>query len=98
MIAPTRRFMWVVALGILPPAALGAFFPPFAALAILATVLIIAGANDPLREPGYSTKLAARIPDNEHHVYENCGHCPNIEFADRFNAHAIDFLKRVHAR
>ncbi|MFT5125594.1 MAG: hypothetical protein ACI9TH_002025 [Kiritimatiellia bacterium] len=44
MIAPTRRFMWVVALGILPPAALGAFFPPFAALAILATVLIIAGA------------------------------------------------------
>ena len=61
-------------------------------------VLIIAGANDPLREPGYSNGLAERIPDNEHHVYENCGHCPNIEFADRFNAHAIDFLKRVHAR
>ena len=61
-------------------------------------VLIIAGANDPLREPGYSDKLAERIPDNEQHVYENCGHCPNIEFADRFNADAIDFLKRVHSR
>lgn len=61
-------------------------------------VLIIAGADDPLREPGYSQKLAERIPDNEHHVYENCGHCPNIEAADRFNADAIDFLTRVHAR
>ena len=61
-------------------------------------VLIIAGANDPLRNPGYSRELAARIPDNEHHVYENCGHCPNIEHADRFNGHVIAFLKRVHAR
>lgn len=61
-------------------------------------VLIVAGANDPLRSPGYSLELAERIPDNEHHVYENCGHCPNIEHADRFNGHAIDFLKRVHAR
>ena len=61
-------------------------------------VLIIAGENDPLREPGYSKSLAERIPDNEHHVYENCGHCPNIEYADRFNAQAIAFLQRVHAR
>jgi pimeloyl-ACP methyl ester carboxylesterase len=61
-------------------------------------VLIVAGANDPLREPGYSTSVAERIPDNEHHLYENCGHCPNIEFAERFNAEAIDFLKRVNAR
>lgn len=60
-------------------------------------VLIIAGENDPLREPGYSSQLADRIPHNEHHVYENCGHCPNIEHAERFNADAIDFLKRVHA-
>ena len=65
---------------------------------IAVPVLVIAGANDPLREPGYSAKLAARIADCEHHVYEDCGHCPNIEQADRFNAHAIDFLKRVHAR
>ena len=55
-------------------------------------VLIIAGANDPLREPGYSNDLAKRIPDNEHHVYKDCGHCPNIEHAERFNAHVIDFL------
>ena len=42
MIAPTSRFMWVVALGILPPAALGAFFPPFSVLATLVTLFIIA--------------------------------------------------------
>lgn len=61
-------------------------------------VLIVAGADDPLREPGYSRKLAERIPDNEHLVYEDCGHCPNIEHADRFNADVIAFLERVHAR
>ena len=60
-------------------------------------VLIIAGKNDPLRGVGYSNDLAARIPNNEHHVYENCGHCPNIEHADKFNAHVIEFLKRVHS-
>ncbi len=61
-------------------------------------VLIIAGAEDPLREPGYSRDLANRIPHNEHHVYEGCGHCPNIEYADRFNEHVIDFLLRMHER
>ena len=60
-------------------------------------VLIIAGENDPLREANYSNDLANRIRDNEHHVYENCGHCPNIEHSDKFNSHAIDFLKRVHS-
>lgn len=59
-------------------------------------VLIVAGANDPLREPGYSHKLAARIRGAEHHVFEDCGHCPNIEYADRFNGLAVDFLKRVN--
>ena len=60
-------------------------------------VLIIAGKNDPLREPAYSLKLAEMIPDNEHHVYDDCGHCPNIEHADRFNTDVINFLKCVHS-
>ena len=59
--------------------------------------LIVAGANDPLREPGYAPKLAARIEGAEVHVYENCGHCPNIEHAERFNAQVLDFLRRVNA-
>lgn len=58
--------------------------------------LIIAGAEDRLREPGYAQQVAARIRGSEVHVYERCGHCPNIEMSERFNAHVIDFLKRVH--
>ena len=59
--------------------------------------LIVAGADDPLREPGYAPKLAARIDGAELIVYENCGHCPNIEHADKFNAAVLDFLRRVNA-
>ncbi|MSQ72932.1 MAG: alpha/beta hydrolase [Betaproteobacteria bacterium] len=59
--------------------------------------LIIAGADDPLRAKGYAPKLAERIKDCELHVFDNCGHCPNIEMADRFNELVIRFLKRVHA-
>ena len=59
--------------------------------------LMIAGAEDRLREPGYAHAVAGRIPDCEVHVFEGCGHCPNIEAAERFNRIVIDFLQRVHA-
>lgn len=58
--------------------------------------LIVSGAEDRLREPGYAPKLAARIPDCEVHVLDHCGHCPNIEMADRFNALLVGFLRRVN--
>ena len=64
---------------------------------IAVPALIVAGANDPLREPGYAPKLAERIDGAELIVYENCGHCPNIEHADEFNAAVLDFLRRVNA-
>lgn len=64
---------------------------------IAVPTLIVAGANDPLREPGYAPKLAARIAGAELIVYEDCGHCPNIEHAGRFNAAVLDFLRRVNA-
>jgi len=64
---------------------------------ITVPTLIIAGAEDRLRAPGYAPELARRIAGSEVHVFEKCGHCPNIEMADRFNALTIDFLKRVHA-
>ena len=58
--------------------------------------LIVAGAEDRLREPGYAQELATRIPDCEVHVLDGCGHCPNIEEAELFNELVVGFLKRVH--
>lgn len=58
--------------------------------------LVVAGANDPLREPGYAPALAARIPGAELVVYDGCGHCPNIEMAEAFNAVTLTFLRRVN--
>ena len=60
--------------------------------------LLIAGAEDRLRLPGYAVELAGRIPDCEAMVFENAAHCPHIECADRFNKAAIAFLKKVHAK
>jgi pimeloyl-ACP methyl ester carboxylesterase len=54
--------------------------------------LIIAGENDKLRLPGYGEEIARRTPDAQLLVFDKCGHCPNIEQADRFNEAVIAFL------
>jgi pimeloyl-ACP methyl ester carboxylesterase len=56
--------------------------------------LVIAGANDPLRLPGYAKELFERIPDSELVVYPECGHMPNLEEPDRFVADVVEFLDR----
>jgi pimeloyl-ACP methyl ester carboxylesterase len=64
---------------------------------IAVPTLIVAGAEDRLRETGYAEELGKRIPDCETHVLDACGHCPNIERADDFNRLTLGFLERVHA-
>jgi pimeloyl-ACP methyl ester carboxylesterase len=54
--------------------------------------LVIAGAGDKLRLPGYADEIVRRIPDARLEVFERCGHCPNIEQAERFNATVLGFL------
>ncbi|MBN9107912.1 MAG: alpha/beta hydrolase [Pseudonocardia sp.] len=56
--------------------------------------LIVAGADDPLRLPGYADEVAARVPDVELLVYPECGHVPNIEHPDRFRDDLLSFLDR----
>lgn len=56
--------------------------------------LLIAGACDKLRLPGYIEGLAARIPQAEVHSLEGCGHLPQIERAGEFNQLTMDFLAR----
>ncbi len=55
--------------------------------------LIMAGAKDSLRLPGYAQDLAAEIPGAELYVFENAGHMGNIECSDAFNTEVIRFLK-----
>ncbi|MFI5610312.1 alpha/beta fold hydrolase [Amycolatopsis sp. NPDC051903] len=56
--------------------------------------LVIAGAQDPLREPGYADEIAGRLPDAELHVYDECGHLPNLEHPRRFVRDVLSFLER----
>jgi pimeloyl-ACP methyl ester carboxylesterase len=56
--------------------------------------LIIAGGMDPLRAPGYAQGLQAEIAGSELIVFEEAAHFPHIDFPDRFNCAAIDFLSR----
>ena len=60
--------------------------------------LLVAGAEDQLRLPGYAHEVGAKIPDSEVIVYDNAAHCPHIERAEEFNAAAIAFLKKVHEK
>src|SRR6266550_8667485 len=62
--------------------------------AIQRPTLIVAGAQDALREPGYGEKLRAEIAGSELVVFEDAGHFPHIDWPDRFNALAIEFLSR----
>lgn len=59
---------------------------------VRAPTLITAGADDPLREPGWAEQLADRIPDARALVFERCGHCPNLEHPEAWNAAVLEFL------
>ncbi|WP_099024897.1 alpha/beta fold hydrolase [Mycolicibacterium palauense] len=56
--------------------------------------LVVAGENDPLREPGYAAELAERIPDSELLVYPECGHGAPLEQGPRFVKDVVSFLNR----
>lgn len=56
--------------------------------------LLTAGAQDKLREPNYAPGVAARMQRCEVAVFDPCGHCPNVERADEWNALVVEFLDR----
>src|SRR5690625_531236 len=57
-------------------------------------VMVCAGDNDRLKYPDYAKKLKDTIPGAEVQIFENCGHCAHIEYADKFNKLAIDFFSK----
>jgi pimeloyl-ACP methyl ester carboxylesterase len=56
--------------------------------------LIIAGGQDPLRNPGYAQELQKDVKGSELIMIPEAGHCPQIDAPDKFNAAVIDFLTR----
>jgi pimeloyl-ACP methyl ester carboxylesterase len=58
--------------------------------------LMVAGANDKLKVPGYAAELAERLPDGRLIVYPDCGHAPNIEVAAQFNRDLLAFLGEAY--
>lgn len=61
---------------------------------IAVPTLVVAGADDPLRLPGYANELVERIPDAELLTYAECGHLPHLEYPDRFREDLLSFLDR----
>lgn len=57
--------------------------------------LVIAGADDRLREPGYGAEIGKRIPDSRVLEIEGCGHMAQIEKAPEVNQATLDFLRDV---
>jgi 2-hydroxymuconate-semialdehyde hydrolase len=62
--------------------------------AIKCPTLIVAGGQDPLREPGYAKELQVEIEGSELIVFDNAAHFPHIDEPERFNSAAIAFLSR----
>jgi pimeloyl-ACP methyl ester carboxylesterase len=60
--------------------------------AINVPALLIAGAEDKLRLPGYAAEVADRIAGGRVAVVAGCGHCPNIERPETVGDLVIDFL------
>ena len=54
--------------------------------------LFAAGDRDTLLEERFWLEVSRRTPGSEYVVFEDCGHCPNIEQADKFNEAALRFL------
>ncbi|RXT54347.1 alpha/beta hydrolase [Bradyrhizobium betae] len=63
---------------------------------IVVPVLMFAGANDALREPGYAENIKNRIRDARLVVFEECGHLPHIEKSEEFNAVSLEFLAQAY--
>jgi pimeloyl-ACP methyl ester carboxylesterase len=58
--------------------------------------LLVGGAQDKLKVPGYVEEIVPRLREGRGIVYDDCGHAPNIECAERFNADVLAFLLDVY--
>ena len=55
--------------------------------------LLVWGANDPLSSLATADKLNAAIKGSRKVVFDEAGHYPFLEHADKFNSLVLEFLK-----
>lgn len=61
---------------------------------IVCPTLIIWGRNDRFVPMDLGLRLLANISNSELHIFNNCGHWVQWEYADRFNSLVLDYLKK----
>jgi pimeloyl-ACP methyl ester carboxylesterase len=61
--------------------------------AITAPALILWGRQDRILPVSQAFDAAGRIPGARLHVFERCGHMPNVEYPGEFNRIVLEFLK-----
>lgn len=59
---------------------------------ITAPALILWGRQDRILPVSHGIDAAGKIPGARLHIFEHCGHMPNIEYPDDFNRRVLDFL------
>ncbi len=64
---------------------------------ISAPTLVIWGSEDRFVPPAHAELLGRLLPNAEVQMWEQCGHAPQIEEAQRFNATALAFWERLDA-
>jgi pimeloyl-ACP methyl ester carboxylesterase len=57
--------------------------------------LIIWGRQDKLVPADHARVLEARLPRSKKIIFDECGHLPQLEQAQRFNAAVLEFLESV---
>lgn len=62
-------------------------------LSIEIPTLIIWGKHDKIVPVEHADKFYRDLPNSQKIIYENCGHVPQIEFAERFRDDLIEFYK-----
>ena len=60
---------------------------------IAAPALVLWTSHDPTATPEEGKRIAELLPDARFEVMNECGHWPQFEDADRFNALHLDFLR-----
>jgi 4,5:9,10-diseco-3-hydroxy-5,9,17-trioxoandrosta-1(10),2-diene-4-oate hydrolase len=62
---------------------------------ISAPTLILWGRQDRILPVSQGVDAAGRIPGARLHIFERCGHMPNIEHSDEFNRIVLEFLQQA---